>query len=106
MNLIDTWWAIIRDGFNHIHLIQFVIIGLLFGWFSSSIPSAIFSAVFASVVYLAVDVLWPVIFNHAVFALPAFDTPFWHFFVSLTFAFLVVTLAVFILKSIFESIRG
>ncbi|HTT99860.1 MAG TPA: hypothetical protein VMF58_17555 [Rhizomicrobium sp.] len=106
MDLVDTWWAIIRDGLYHIHPIQFVVIGLLFGIMASSIVSAIFGAVFASVVYLAVDVLWPVVFNHQVFALPVMDAPFWHFFVSLTFAFLIVTLAIFIVKSIFESIRG
>jgi hypothetical protein len=106
MDLLDTWWAIIRDGLYHIHPVQFVIIGLLFGWMAKNFPAAIFGAVFASIVYIAVDILWPVLFNHAVFALPALDTPFWHFFVSLTFAFLVVTLAVFIVKSIIESIRG
>lgn len=106
MDILDSWWAIIRDGLYHIHPIQFVIVGLLFGWMTSSILSAIFSAVFASVVYLAVDALWPVIFNHTVFALPVFNAPFWHFFLSLSFAFLVVTLAVYIVKSIFEGIRG
>ena len=64
MDLLDSWWAIIRDGLYHIPPIQFVIIGLLFGWMTSSIIAAIFGAVFASVVYLAVDVLWPVVFNH------------------------------------------
>jgi hypothetical protein len=34
------------------------------------------------------------------------DTPFWHFFLSLALAFLVVTLVFYILRSIFESIRG
>ena len=34
------------------------------------------------------------------------DAPFWHFFLSLSLAFLVVTLAVYIVKSIIESLRG
>src|ERR1700749_1954818 len=106
MDLLDSWWAIIRDGLYHIHPIQFVIIGLLFGWMTSSVISAVFSAVFASVVYLAVDLLWPVIVDHKVFVMPPLDAPFWHFFLSLSLAFLVVTLAVYIVKSIFESIRG
>ncbi len=106
MDLLDSWWAIIRDGLYHIHPIQFVIIGLLFGIMASSIASAIFSALFASAVYVAVDALWPVIFEHKLFALPVFDTPFWHFFLSLFFAFLIVTLAIFIVKSIIESLRG
>ena len=37
MDLLDSWWAIIRDGLYHIHPIQFVIIGLLFGWMTSSV---------------------------------------------------------------------
>jgi hypothetical protein len=106
MDLLDTWWAIIRDGLYHIHPIQFVIIGLLFGIMTSSIVSAIFGAAFASVVYIAVDALWPVIVDHKLFAMPVFDAPFWHFFLSLFFAFLIVTLAVFIVKSIIESLRG
>jgi len=106
MDLLDSWWAIIRDGIYHIQPIQFVIIGLLFGFMTSSIVSAIFSAIMASVVYVAVDVLRPVIFEHKVFALPVFDTPFWNFFLSLSFAFLVVTVAVYIVKSIIGSFRG
>jgi hypothetical protein len=106
MDILDSWWAIIRDGLYHIHPIQFVIIGLLFGWLSSSAIGAIFSAIFASVVYIAVDLLWPVVFEHKLFAMPVFDTAFWHAFLSLSFAFPVVTLAVYILKSIVESLRG
>ena len=106
MDILDTWWAIIRDGVFHIHPVQFVIIGLLFGIMASSIPSAIFSAAFASVIYIAVDALWPVIMDHKLFVMPVFDAPFWHFFLSLFLAFLVVTLAIFILKSILESVRG
>ena len=30
MDLINAWWAIIRDGVHHIQPVQFVIIGLIF----------------------------------------------------------------------------
>jgi hypothetical protein len=106
MDILDSWWAIIRDGLYHVHPIQFVIIGLLFGFMTGSIVSAIFGAVFAAVIYIAVDALWPVIVDHKPFVMPAIDTPFWHFFLSLSLAFLVVTLTIYILKSIVESIRG
>ena len=106
MDILDSWWAIIRGGLYHINPIQFVIIGLIFGLMTSSIVSAIFGAVMASVVYLAVDALRPVILEHKVFAMPPIDAPFWHFFLSLSLAFLVVTLAVFIVKSIVSSLRG
>ncbi|HVU21761.1 MAG TPA: hypothetical protein VHE09_13600 [Rhizomicrobium sp.] len=106
MDIIDSWWAIIRDGLYHINPIQFVIIGLLFGFGARSIGAAVFGAVFASVVYIAVNVLWPVVVNRQPFAMPVLDTPFWHFFLALTFAFLVVTLLFFIVRSIIDSIRG
>ncbi len=106
MNLVDSWWAIIRDGLYHINPIQFVIIGLLFGFMARTVGAAVFGAVFASVVYIAVNVLWPVVVNHQPFVAPVFDTLFWHFFLSLALAFLVVTLAFYILRSIIESIRS
>ena|ERR1700749_1386531 len=106
MDLVDNWWAIIRDGLYHIHPIQFVIIGILFGFMARTFGAAIFGAVFAAVVYIAVDLLWPVVVNHQPFLMPVMDTPFWHFFLALTLAFLVVTLAVYILRSIVDSIRG
>jgi hypothetical protein len=38
--------------------------------------------------------------------MPNFDQAFWHFFLSLTAAFLVVILVVYILKSLVASLRG
>ena len=65
-----------------------------------------FGSLAASVLYVAVDRLWPVVFQHQTFAMPAFNTEFWHFFLSLYFAFLVVVAVVYIVKQIVESIRG
>ena len=79
MELFNTWWAIIRDGLHHIAPIQGLIIGLIFGWMAGSIGSVIFGALGASVVYVAVDTFWPVVFWHKPFVMPVFDMPFWHF---------------------------
>ena len=106
MGLVDDWWAIIRDGLYHINPVQFVIIGLLFGLGARTVGAAVFGAVFAAVVYIALNVMWPVVVNHQPFVMPVMDAPFWHFFVSLALAFLVVTVAFYILRSIIESIRG
>jgi hypothetical protein len=106
MDLFNTWWAIIRDGLHHIAPIQGLIIGLIFGWMASSIGSVIFGALGASVVYVAVDTLWPVVFQHKTFALPVFDTPFWHFFLALYFAFLVIVALIYIVKQVVGSFRG
>jgi hypothetical protein len=105
-SVFDTWWAIIRDGLHHINPIQGLIIGLLFGWAARGIIGVVFGAFAAAVVYIAVDVLWPVLFDHKTFHMPEMDTPFWHFFLALTFAFLVIIALIAIIRSVIESIRG
>lgn len=104
--LFDTWWGIIRDGLNHINPIQGLIIGLLFGYTATSLIGVVFGAFAASVVYIAVDALKPVLFDHKTFHLPVFDTPFWHFFFALFFAFLVVIALVHIVRNVIASMRG
>jgi hypothetical protein len=106
MDLINAWWAIIRDGVHHIQPVQFVIIGLIVGWMASSLGAVVFGSLGASVVYIAVDRLWPVLFNHQTFTMPAFDSAFWHFFLSLFFAFLVIVGVVYIARQLVDSIRG
>ena len=106
MEILDTWWAIIRDGMEHIHPIQFAVIAILFGLMSSSVVSAIFGSLVASAVYIAVDAIRLSVTEHKAFALPVFDYAFWHFFLSLTAAFLVIVLAVYILKAIVAGLRG
>ena len=106
MEVFNYWWAIIRDGLHHIAPIQGLIIGLIFGWMASSIASVVFGALGASVVYVAVDTLWPVVFQHKIFAMPVFNAPFWHFFLALYFAFLVIVALIYIVKQVIESVRG
>ncbi len=104
--IFDTWWGIIRDGLTHINPVQGLIIGVLFGWTATNWGRVLIGALLAAVVYVAVDVLWPVLFHHQPFLFPAFDTPFWHFFIALYFAFLVVVAFVYIIKNVIESMRG
>jgi hypothetical protein len=106
MDLINAWWAIIRDGVYHIQPIPFVIIGLIFGWMASSVGAVIFGALGASVVYIAVDRLWPVVFHQQTFVMPVFNAAFWHFFLSLSFSFLVIVAVIYIIRQIIDSIRG
>jgi len=106
MEIMDSWWAIIRDGIDHIQPLQFVIIAILFGLAASSVVSSLFGSIAASAVYIAVSTLLPVVIEHKLFAMPHFDQAFWHFFVSLTAAFLVVILLVYILKTLVASLRG
>jgi hypothetical protein len=106
MEILDAWWAVIRDGLYHIQPVQFVIIAILFGLTASSLVSSIFGSIAASAVYVAVSSILPVVTEHKLFAMPNFDQAFWHFFLSLTAAFLVVILVVYILKSLVASLRG
>jgi hypothetical protein len=106
MDLINAWWAIIRDGVHHIQPLQFVIIGLIAGWLAGSLAGVVFGSLGASVVYIAVDRLWPVLFNQRTFAMPVFDSAFWHFFLSLYCAFLVIVAVVYIARQLVDSIRG
>src|ERR1700754_4679016 len=102
-SFFDTWWAIIRDGLTHINPIQGLILALIFGWMASSIVSAVFGAFAASVVYVLIDVLKPVVLEHKDFAMPVFGEPFWHFFAALFFAFLVVIALIAIVRRVIES---
>ncbi|MBV8976342.1 MAG: hypothetical protein JO261_03760 [Alphaproteobacteria bacterium] len=106
MELLDTWWAIIRDGLHHINTIQLVIIALLIGFMASSVVSVIAGALAGAVAYIAVDVLWPVVFQHQPFAMPVMDRAFGHFFVALYFAFLLVIALVYVVRSIISGVRG
>lgn len=105
-SFFDTWWAIIRDGLTHINPIQGLILGLIFGWMATTIVSVVMGALGASVVYVVIDLLKPVVFDHKPFAMPVLDEPFWHFFVALFFAFLVVIALIAILRRVVESLRG
>ncbi len=104
MNLIDSWWAIIRDGLDHVHPIQFVIIALLLGFTARTLGAAVFAGLFASVLYIAVDILMPAMINNQPPFMPVLDKPFEHLFLSLFCAFLVVTLLFSVLRSVVESI--
>ena len=106
MDILNAWWDIIRDGVHHINPIQFVIIGVIFGLMANSLVSVVFGSLAASAIYVAVNALKPVVFDHQPFVWPAMNSAFWHFFLSLYFAFLVVTAVFFIGKSIIEGIRG
>jgi hypothetical protein len=106
MHSVNDWVAIIRDGISHINPIQGLIIGVLAGWMVGSIGSLIVTPVVAAIVYVAVDALKPVIFDHKPFAMPAMDTPFWHHFASLYVAFLVIAAVIWAIRAIISSIRG
>lgn len=106
MELFDTWWAIIRDGLNHINPIQGLIIGLLAGFAASTVAGVVFGALGASIVYVLVDLIKPVLFDHKAFQLPVFNTAFWHFFLALYFAFLVIVALIYVVRSIIAAARG
>lgn len=105
-SFFDTWWAIIRDGLTHINPIQGLILALIFGWTAGTIAGVVLGAFGASVVYVLIDLLKPVVFDHKPFLWPVFDTAFFHFFAALYFAFLMVIALIAILRAVIDSMRG
>ncbi|HWA89205.1 MAG TPA: hypothetical protein VG889_04175 [Rhizomicrobium sp.] len=105
-NVFATWWAIIREGLHHINPIQGLILGVLFGFTASSLIGIVFGAFAASAVYVAIDALKPVVLDHKTFHLPVLDTPFWHFFLALYFAFFVLIALIVVVRQLIDSMRG
>jgi hypothetical protein len=105
MDVVHTWVAIIRDGILHIKPIQGAIIAILFGLLANSFGAVFVAPLLGAAAYVAVDGALPMLSGKP-FVMPVFDTPFWHFFLALYVAFLVVTAAIFAIRSIVSSIRG
>jgi hypothetical protein len=105
-NFFANWWAIVRDGLNHINPIQGLVIGLLMGFAASNIVGIVFGAFAGSAIYILVDALKPVVFDHKSFHMPVFDTAFWHFFFALYFAFFVLIALIAVVRNLIDSMRG
>jgi hypothetical protein len=105
MNILTTWWGIIHDGIMHIKPLQGVIIAILFGLLANSFGAVLVAPLLGAAAYVAVDGALPMLSGKP-FVMPVFDTPFWHFFVALYVAFLVVAVVIFAIRSIVSGIRG
>jgi uncharacterized membrane protein len=110
MGIFNSWWVVLHDGVHHIApnqgVILGIVIGLVFGWMAGSIVSVLIGALGASIAFIAVDTLWPVIFSHQPFVMPTFNGPFWHFLLALYGAFLLIIGVVFLIKLLVSNIRG
>lgn len=106
MQYVNTWWAIIQDGITHIKPIQGLVIAIVFGLLANSFGAVFVAPLIAAAAYVAVSAALPVVLDHKAFVMPVFDTAFWHFFLALYVAFLVVAAIVYALKSAVSAMRG
>jgi large-conductance mechanosensitive channel len=89
----------------HIKPIQGAIIAIVFGLLANSFGAVLVAPLLGAAAYVAVDGALPMLSGKP-FVMPVFDTPFWHLFVSLYVAFLVVAAVIFAIRSIVSAIRG
>ncbi len=104
MDIVNTWWGIIHDGILHIKPLQGAIIAIVFGLLANSFGAVLVAPLLGAVAYVAVDGALPMLSGKP-FVMPVFDTPFWHFFLALYVAFLVVAAVIFAIRSIVSAIR-
>ncbi len=71
-----------------------------------SIIGVVFGAFAASVLYVVIDIFKPVVLDHKPFHGPVLDTPFWHFFLALYFAFFLIVALISIVRAVVASMRG
>jgi large-conductance mechanosensitive channel len=105
MDIVNTWWGVIHDGILHIKPLQGAIIGILFGLLANSFGAVLVAPLLGAAAYVAVDGARPMLSGKP-FAMPVFDTPLWHLFLSLYVAFLVIAAVIFTVRSIVSVIRG
>lgn len=106
MDELHAFWLIIRDGIYHIHPVPFAVIALALGLLSRSVVSAFFGAILASAIYIAFEAFIPTVTDGKTFAMPHFNHAFWYAAMALMIAFVAAMVAIYVLKSMFASMRG
>ncbi len=106
MQLSNDLWGIVREGFDHIKLVQGLVIGILGGLMVSSVGGLFVVPLMAAIVYIAADAIIPAVTNHNNLVWPPIDSAFWHELLSLYVAFFVLIALIYVAKSIFASMRG
>ena len=101
----DEFWAFFHEGLPHLNYVQALVIAVIGGLMVRSFLSLFVVAFLAVVLNVLADSLIPVVMNHAIFALPAFNPAFWHYAGTLYVAYLVVIGAIFAIKEVFAAFR-
>jgi hypothetical protein len=82
------------------------VIALFFGLVTKDFAGVIFTPIVAGVIFLAVQLVEPVVVKHAPLAFPAMDMAFAKLAVAVYITFLVLDLVVFLVKKLVLKITG
>ena len=95
-------WAFLREGFNQVNALEGLLIALVASLFVPAWKRVFAVALGATLVTIVLNVLLPVLADHAAFRLPPLMEPgFWRFVLVLFLGYLVVISVFFLLKRIF-----
>jgi hypothetical protein len=101
------FWDIFRHGIGHIsNPIVVIVIALLAGLMVRSFLNLFIISALAVVVHVLAEATIPVVMTQAPLVFPKADHAFFQYALTLYVVYLVVTLAIFIVKLIFASVRG
>ena len=91
--------AFLREGFNHVNVVKGLVIAMIAAYFLPQWKRLWALAAGALLAHLTLDVMIPVLANHAPFKLPALlSEHFWRFALSLYVGYLLVISVFFVIK--------
>ena len=101
-HIVNSVWDFFREGFNQVNAIEGLIIALVAALFVPAWHRVWAVALGATLVTIILNVLLPVLADHAAFRLPPLMEPnFWRFVAVLFVGYIVVIGVFFMLKRIF-----
>ncbi|HEY8947640.1 MAG TPA: hypothetical protein VIM56_02025 [Rhizomicrobium sp.] len=101
-HMVNATWDFFREGFNQVNALEGLIIALVAALFVPAWHRVWAVALGATLVTIILNVLLPVLADHAAFRLPPLMEPnFWRFAAALFVGYLVVIGVFFFLKRIF-----
>jgi hypothetical protein len=101
----NEFWNYFHQGLPHINILLGIIIALVGGMMVGSVLGLFVMALLAVAAHVLIEALIPVVMNHAAFVLPAMNSGFYHYALSLYIAYFVVMGAIFVIRLIFASVR-
>jgi hypothetical protein len=101
-HMLNVIWDFFREGFNQVNAIEGLIIALIAALFVPAWHRVWAVALGATLVTVILNVLLPVLADHAAFRLPPLMNPeFWRFMAVLFVGYMVVIGVFFFLKRLF-----
>jgi hypothetical protein len=100
--MVNAAWDFFREGFNQVNALEGLIIALIAALFVPAWHRVWAVALGATLVTIILNVLLPVLADHAAFRLPPLMEPnFWRFVAALFVGYLIVIGVFFFLKRLF-----